>query len=750
MRSATDLYRAGRYHDALRGFESTRAAAQRTGQEELAARALGNIGGCQFALHEYRTALQSFRETIRLAKAAGDHSAVAAFEANIASLYSEMGELETATQWMEGTLERLNPDDRRALRPKILVQLATFRARQGRMQEARHLFSEGISAADAAGDLETAAIGWNRLGEEYLKQNDLRQAEGPLLEAYRIRNLHKLALDSSYRSLGRLRLEQGELETASVLLDRAVELSTRPQGAIPTWDVYHHRGRLRLAQGRLQDALADLRIARRLARVWRWSVPPGDAMRIGAENWLDAVHSALVETGNRLYRQTHDPSLIRETFEAVEENRASSLRAILHERDTELRGSFPPEYWEALARLQRAEVQALRVGGGDAVQAARAELARMEVSMGPAVAPPPPDLMDAVRRLLDRDTVLLSFRLGSQAPWVWGLDREDLVLYELPPRAVLERLVGEASEAIRQGRTDSGLLWKALFGQLPARLQQKKRWLVALDGGLFQAPLAALRESGAPDGASVVEHHIVEVIPGAGYWVETRSRSLGALQPGLLVGLGDPIYNYADPRLPGSSNSRGHDTLALPRLVASGAELDESARAWRGESVLLKGPDASRAHLRAQLARDPEVVHLATHVVESGDQPSYGLIALSMIPKREPQLLTPAEVAAWRTHANLVVLSGCDSAEGAALPGTGLLGLTRAWLIAGAGTVVASNWSTPDTSGALFGAFYRHLSAHPESGPAASLQAAQVEMIHAGGWRANPRYWGAYFAMGAR
>src|SRR5205814_1000335 len=106
--------------------------------------------------------------------------------------------------------------------------------------------------------------------------------------------------------------------------------------------------------------------------------------------------------------------------------------------------------------------------------------------------------------------------------------------------------------------------------------------------------------------------------------------------------------------------------------------------------------------LRAQLARNPAVVHIATHVVQSGERQPYGLLALSLTPARQSQLVPPFEIAEWRTGAGLIVLSGCHSAEGAALPGTGLLGLTRAWLTTGAGAVLASNWSTPDASGALF------------------------------------------------
>jgi tetratricopeptide (TPR) repeat protein len=738
-----------------------------------AARALGNAGACQLALHQYRPALRSFLEAHRQAEAVNDSSAAAVLDFNIASLYSEMGELDAAAEWIQGTIKRIGSMDRSNL-PHILIQLATLRARQDRMPEARRLFNQGIEAADLAGDLNLCAIGWNRLGEEYLKRGELAQAEPPLLEAYRIRKLNRLPMDVSYRSLGRLRLEQGDLTSAAALLDRAVELSAQALGGIPTWDIYHYRGRVRMAQGRLREAMGDLRIAVRLARVWRWNTPPDDAARMGTEGWLELVHSALVEAGNRLYLETRDPALIRETFEAVEENRAGSLRAVLSRGRWTGPNGLPPAYWETLARLQRAEVQALRTPGArgqETVASVRAELVRMELALGPAVAPLPSSLLELSRQALDEESVLLSFQLGDRISWLWALDREGLALYALPARAEVESQAQAAATAIRQdaplGADGPARLWRTLFGQLATRYQRKPRWLVALDrgstlmdsqnrfttGGLpFEAPLGALADSSRQPPAYLVERHAIEIIPGAGFWVEARSRTHETPAP-VFVGLGDPIYNTADPRLPPlltGARPASKPALMLPRLVGSGAELDACARSWRGERVLLKGADASRDRLAEQLRRNPAVVHLATHVLESSERPSYGLIALSLTPRRESELLPPYEIAGWRTNAGLVVLSGCHSAEGAQLPGTGLLGLTRAWLMAGAHSVIGSNWATPDESGALFGALYRNLSGERRGSPAAALRAAQLEMIRSGGWRAKPSYWGAYFVVGSQ
>jgi CHAT domain-containing protein len=232
----------------------------------------------------------------------------------------------------------------------------------------------------------------------------------------------------------------------------------------------------------------------------------------------------------------------------------------------------------------------------------------------------------------------------------------------------------------------------------------------------------------------------------------------------VFLGVGDPIYNEADPRLPRRRENSATGWLSplrlfaasrpstaglvLPRLVASGAELDDCARAWDGDSILLRGAGATRRNLALQMRRNPAVVHFATHVLESPERPAFGLIALSLTDREETELLTPFEIAHWRIDAGLVVLSGCNSAQGAALPGTGLMGLTRAWLSAGARAVVSSRWPTPDEDGPLFKALYRNLRTERRADPGQALRIAQLEMIRSGGGHARPRYWGAYFVIG--
>jgi CHAT domain-containing protein len=322
-------------------------------------------------------------------------------------------------------------------------------------------------------------------------------------------------------------------------------------------------------------------------------------------------------------------------------------------------------------------------------------------------------------------------------------------LYPLPAREEIGALARSFADAVSGGApemTSAGTaLYATLFGRLAPEFQDKRRWLLALDDALFEAPFAALPSGGS---GLMAQRRVTEIVPGAALW----SRRLTPPAPGLFLGIGDAIYNRADPRrtapAPPTAPPVQLASLAiLPRLPASASELDISAHAWFGGHQLLKGTDASRESLAEGLARDPRVIHFATHFVESAGADRHGAIVLSLNRDGQPETLDPSEIVRLRVNADLVALSGCNSSVGAVYPGSGLLGLTRAWLAAGAHGVLATHWEIPDDGVPLFAAFYRHLGELGET-PAEALRAAQVEMAASGGWRANPRYWAAYFVMG--
>jgi CHAT domain-containing protein len=745
-RRTIELIPAGKFEVAAPLCREGFTAALAAGEYELAARFQMNLGGIQFATRQFQSALDTYQKAHTLAQSHGAHNVAALLTANLASLYSQLGELDSAATWLEASLATLSGADRVRHLPKLQLQLAAIRAQQGRMDAALPLYRDAINLADAAGDWALYATAWNRLGGDYLRLHDLERAEPALLESWRVRKLRRLPVGSSLFNLGCLKLARGENEAASVLLDRAVALSHQPNGMLPTWDLYLTRGKLLLDQGRHAEALADLRIALGLARAWRWAAPADEASRVGGEEMLQKVYAALIDAGNLAYERTRDVRLRNEAADMAEENRAASLRDLISD-PTHFRSSLPAEYWQAVGRLQRAEVAALRnpsAAAEAALEAVRAELVRVEAGLGPGREAPEKQALARTRAALGEDTAAFAFQLGDARSWLWAIDRAGAEVYELPAAGSISDAVAAVSRAVQSGgedwRAPATRLHQMLFGKLDERFRRRPTWLVAPDTRLFDAPLSALVD--ARSGRALAEEHAIQVIPNLSAVI--RAADARVTPDGPFVAVGDAIYNAADPRHRGAE-----ETLDLPRLVGSSAEIRSCARLWGGDEILLTGRDASRARLLDALARNPAVVHIAAHVVQSTRKPAYGLIAFSPGGAGGPDLLAPYDIARWRFRAGVVVLSGCSSGAGPALPGAGLLGLTRAWLAAGARNVVASRWPVTDDRSGIFEAFYRHLQADGVANPAQALQKAQKDIMLTGGYLSHPRHWGAYFVVGA-
>jgi CHAT domain-containing protein len=76
------------------------------------------------------------------------------------------------------------------------------------------------------------------------------------------------------------------------------------------------------------------------------------------------------------------------------------------------------------------------------------------------------------------------------------------------------------------------------------------------------------------------------------------------------------------------------------------------------------------------------------------------------------------------------------------------MGLTRAWIAAGARAVLATRWDVPDdTAQSLMVNFYRALRRSDGGSPALALRAAQLQALHGHGPDAQPSRWAGYFLL---
>jgi CHAT domain-containing protein len=148
--------------------------------------------------------------------------------------------------------------------------------------------------------------------------------------------------------------------------------------------------------------------------------------------------------------------------------------------------------------------------------------------------------------------------------------------------------------------------------------------------------------------------------------------------------------------------------------------------------------------------RDFRYVHFATHGVFDAERPDLSGLALSRFDASgHPRegFLRLRDIYDLDLTADLVVLSGCETALGKEIRGEGLLGLTRGFLYAGAPRVVASLWWIDDRATAeLMATFYRGLWTE-NLRPAAALRKARLALAKQPRFR-DPAYWGGFVLQG--
>ncbi len=523
---ANALYAAGDYIEAAainrKGYEEALAR----GDRALALRFLNNAGGCWFALSSYRKAMGAFLEARELAAALGDQEMAGALSLNISSLYLQIGEVAGAAEAAREGLAALRKLPKPKYRVQLLMQVARVKAWQGDLDGAIPLFGQAIAEADREGNVPLQAKACNLLGYELLRKGRVKEAEGPLLEAFRLRKLNRdREMDDSYRTVGLLRMAQGDLRSAGSLLDVAVAAAERP-GRVPRWSPYYHRAQLRMAEGNLRAAVADFRTGLDLARRWRLEVIPAAAVRVSMEVELQQLYSGFIAAANRLYSATRDPALVRESFEAAEENRAASLRALIADPGDWQRG-LPDEYPQTLARLRAAEVSLLRresPAGRRDLQKLRYELMQMEARAGLRLETTPADaaggLLERTQRALGADEALLSFHLDDRESYLWTVTRGGVELHVLGGRERIGADVRRFIEAVRSGSgaaaEQGSALYETLFAGAGKSAARKTRWLLALDDVLFSAPLAAVIPDRTPAGpVYLIERHTLRIVPSA-------------------------------------------------------------------------------------------------------------------------------------------------------------------------------------------------------------------------------------------
>ncbi len=342
------------------------------------------------------------------------------------------------------------------------------------------------------------------------------------------------------------------------------------------------------------------------------------------------------------------------------------------------------------------------------------------------------------------DATLLFYWLGEKQSYLWAITQKQITSYNLPPRQQIAGRVQSYTKKIlalrdpqRTGDRDGEALYQSLIAPAAEVIQPGKRAIILADGELsqlnFETLLAPDRGSGSKEadnnGAQV--HYLIEDMTLAS---APSLSMLNAHEP--MRGRGDKMLLLGDPVSPSSE---------FPSLPLFGYEMSKiESHFAKDDLAVFAGrkamPDAYLDSKPAQYS----YIHFVSHAVPSQIVPLDSAIVLSRDSADENSFkLYARDIIQHPIDAKLVTISACYTSGTRFYAGEGLVGLSWAFLRAGAQRVIGALWEVSDESTPrLMDGLYRNI--EDGDSPAVSLRKAKLALLHSQGRFSLPFYWATF------
>ncbi len=362
------------------------------------------------------------------------------------------------------------------------------------------------------------------------------------------------------------------------------------------------------------------------------------------------------------------------------------------------------------------------------------------------------------------------------------------------------------SPPARQYAETSFALYQAILAPASAVIQGK-RLIVVTDDFLYGIPFEALVTSSLPTAGQtpadfaalpyLVRDHEISYAPSSTVLSVIRSQRPTGTESRAALLVADPVFDPDDPRAKGQSTLSPTETASrdllvqsfaaeasasppqppsqpsaspspqpaaasnsrIPRLPATRSEATSIANLVKqsGSPVdLLLDLDACERNLVGRDLRGYRIVHIATHGLLNPNHPELSGLLLSLVgnPPEQDGFLRTQEVFNLKLGSPLVMLSACKTGLGKIQKGEGLVGLTRAFMYAGAQTVGVSLWPVDDVSTAmLMVEFYNRIlfpkteAAKTAPTIAGAMRGAQLKLIDERRY-SPPFFWAPFVLVG--
>ena len=313
-------------------------------------------------------------------------------------------------------------------------------------------------------------------------------------------------------------------------------------------------------------------------------------------------------------------------------------------------------------------------------------------------------------------------------------------------------------------------LYKVLFGDLASGMDGVKALTVAPTGSLLSLPFGVLL-TGPADPASLgtapwlARKMAIGHLPSAGNFVALRKTAgtSKALRPWFGFGDFHPVTLAQARRSFGPACGDTASVLTrLPPLPSAKQELAIAARLLGATpSDELLGDAFTVPAVQQTDLSGYKVLHFATHAIlptdlKCEDEPAIVTSAPRNAADASGALLKASNLAQIKLDADLVILSACNSGgpDGKLGGGESLSSLARSFFYGGARALLVTHWEVSDQAATfMISDTLRLMRENSAVGPAAALQAAQVDVLDRAGKGlpaefAHPFYWAPFALIG--
>ncbi len=597
--------------------------------------------------------------------------------------------------------------------------------RLGDTEKSLALFLEAEKRAADLGDV-SAKLNWLKTaGYVYQDTGDLERASQSYRQALEISRQVNSVEDvlTSLEDLAHVSIDEGNLEDADFYLAQLVPGAVATVNRLDDLDVM-------LAQGRIDAARRQDQWAKELFRGVDRDPDSQTSMRMGAEHEL----ARLLETENDSRGADAMYRTALATFEAA--------RAELKNEDSKLPflTNATPIYDDYVRFLvsQGKPVEALEVADRSRART---------LSQGLGADPEKPAFAPATLHpeAIARSTgaTLLFYWLGAKKSYLWTITPDKTAVFSLPAQAeIVPRIARYRRDLLgpedpgESNNEDGRALYNMLVLPAARLIQPNAHVMLLTDGPLSQLNFETLLAPGPGPFGKV----------GAGddathYWIDdvaiSSARSLSMLagvkpsggMDGKLLLLGDAVSPNPD----------------YPELPMAASEISQIERHFSADerTVFTRQAASPEAYLGSRPAQY-SYIHFVTHGVASRTDPLDSAIILSRTGSGGDSFkLHARDIIQHPIHARLVTVSACYGSGARSYAGEGLVGLSWAFLRAGAQSVIAALWEASDESTPrLMDRLYQGL----ENGlaPADALRQAKLALLHSHGNFRKPFFWGAF------